>query len=166
MPECNPNRPSASNYKYSMKYDMILIMYLCMQLEIQHEIWHVFNQNCMLSFLIRRHADAAIANWNIAWLLWRLAHWIRYQVTWNIVELWIGVIGLFCCVYACLIRRGLYFYQVYRVLRKHQCFMYQYTWYIDGSVQDCSNSVANALELLQSCAKPSICRGHNRGGGK
>ena len=30
--------------------------------------------------------------------------------------------------------------------------------HIDGSVQDCSNSIANALELLQSCGKPSICR--------
>ena len=29
--------------------------------------------------------------------------------------------------------------------------------YADGLVQDCSNSIANALELLQSCAKPSIC---------
>ena len=28
---------------------------------------------------------------------------------------------------------------------------------IDGLVQDCSNSNANALELLQSCTKPSIC---------
>ena len=27
--------------------------------------------------------------------------------------------------------------------------------YIDGLVQDCSNSIANALELLQSCTKPS-----------
>ena len=29
--------------------------------------------------------------------------------------------------------------------------------YIDGLVQDCRNSIANALELLQSCTKPSIC---------
>ena len=29
--------------------------------------------------------------------------------------------------------------------------------YIDGLEQDCSNSIANALELLQSCTKPSIC---------
>ena len=29
-------------------------------------------------------------------------------------------------------------------------------WYFDGLVQDCSNSIANALELLQSCTKPSI----------
>ena len=28
---------------------------------------------------------------------------------------------------------------------------------IDVLVQDCSNSIANALELLQSCTKPSIC---------
>ena len=28
--------------------------------------------------------------------------------------------------------------------------------YIGGLVQDCSNSIANALELLQSCSKPSI----------
>ena len=27
---------------------------------------------------------------------------------------------------------------------------------IDGFVQDCSNSIANARELLQSCTKPSI----------
>ena len=27
---------------------------------------------------------------------------------------------------------------------------------INGLVQDCSNSIANALELLQSCTKPSI----------
>ena len=25
----------------------------------------------------------------------------------------------------------------------------------DGLMQDCSNSIANALELLQSCTKPS-----------
>ena len=30
------------------------------------------------------------------------------------------------------------------------------TKHIDGLVQDCSNSIANALELLQSCTKPSI----------
>ena len=28
--------------------------------------------------------------------------------------------------------------------------------YINVFAQDCSNSIANALELLQSCAKPSI----------
>ena len=27
---------------------------------------------------------------------------------------------------------------------------------IDGLEQDCSNSIPNALELLQSCTKPSI----------
>ena len=31
-----------------------------------------------------------------------------------------------------------------------------YWYHIDGLVQDCSNSIANALELLQSCTKPSI----------
>ena len=42
------------------------------------------------------------------------------------------------------------------------------TWpvseYMDGLVQDFSNSIANALELLQSCTKPSICiheQGHH-----
>ena len=28
---------------------------------------------------------------------------------------------------------------------------------IDGLAQDCSNSSAKALELLQSCTKPSLC---------
>ena len=32
-------------------------------------------------------------------------------------------------------------------------FFHKYT---DGLVQDCSNSIANALELLQSCTKLSI----------
>ena len=32
--------------------------------------------------------------------------------------------------------------------------------YIDGLVQDCSNSIANALELLQSCTKPSTYSVH------
>ena len=27
---------------------------------------------------------------------------------------------------------------------------------IDGLMQDCSNSIANALELMQSCTKPLI----------
>ena len=31
-----------------------------------------------------------------------------------------------------------------------------YPIHIDVLVQDCSNSIANALELLQSCTKPSI----------
>ena len=30
--------------------------------------------------------------------------------------------------------------------------------YIDGLVLDCSNSIVNSLELLQSFTKPSICR--------
>ena len=31
------------------------------------------------------------------------------------------------------------------------------TVYVVGLVQDCSNSIANALELLQSCTEPSMC---------
>ena len=38
---------------------------------------------------------------------------------------------------------------------------FNYDWKIvheiDGSAQDCSNSITNTLELLQSCAKPSKC---------
>ena len=30
-------------------------------------------------------------------------------------------------------------------------------WHIDGVVQDCSICCANAVEILQSCTKPSIC---------
>ena len=33
---------------------------------------------------------------------------------------------------------------------------YNTTWHISGLGQDYSNSIANALELLQSCTKPSI----------
>ena len=37
---------------------------------------------------------------------------------------------------------------------------FRMSWYIDGLVRDCSNSIANALELLQSCTKPQIYPGH------
>ena len=33
--------------------------------------------------------------------------------------------------------------------------------HIDGLVQDCSNSIANPLELLQSCTKPLIYKHHS-----
>ena len=36
---------------------------------------------------------------------------------------------------------------------RHPCF---YSYHIDGLVQNCSNSSALAMELLQSCTKPSI----------
>ena len=35
-----------------------------------------------------------------------------------------------------------------------------YELHIDGLEQDCSNSIANVLELLQSSTKPVIARGH------
>ena len=34
----------------------------------------------------------------------------------------------------------------------------RYIHYIDGLVQDCSISIANAMEILQSSTKPSICQ--------
>ena len=37
-----------------------------------------------------------------------------------------------------------------------QNFLCSYIYYIDGLVQDSSNSIANALELLQFCTKPSL----------
>ena len=37
-----------------------------------------------------------------------------------------------------------------------QCQSSNSEGYIEGLVQDCSNSISNALELLSSCTKPSI----------
>ena len=39
------------------------------------------------------------------------------------------------------------FYAIYGAVRD----------YFDGLGQDCSISIANTLEILQSCTKPSIC---------
>ena len=36
-------------------------------------------------------------------------------------------------------------------------YTYSHIQYIDGLAQNCRNSIANALELPKSCAKPSIC---------
>ena len=43
--------------------------------------------------------------------------------------------------------------------KNHVLWLNKYLYhdvYIDGLAQDCSNSIANALELLQSCTKLSI----------
>ena len=34
--------------------------------------------------------------------------------------------------------------------------LHNFQVYVEGLVQDCSNSIANALELLQSCTEPSM----------
>ena len=42
----------------------------------------------------------------------------------------------------------------------HVCIIISYSTNdqkLDGLVKDCSISIANALEILQSCTKPSIC---------
>ena len=51
--------------------------------------------------------------------------------------------------------------QGYKAYRHVYGFLVKETWWpclqnIDGLVQDCSNSDALAMELLQSCTKPSI----------
>ena len=47
---------------------------------------------------------------------------------------------------------------VYDITSRRNVTMSPCPTYIDGLVQDCNNSIANALELLQSCTKPSICQ--------
>ena len=50
----------------------------------------------------------------------------------------------------------MYFYLIQVILTKaHTSEGFLKFKYINGLVQDCSNSIANALELLQSCTKPS-----------
>ena len=41
--------------------------------------------------------------------------------------------------------------------RKRESISSDSSDYIDDLVQDCSNSIATALDILQSCTKPSIC---------
>ena len=49
-------------------------------------------------------------------------------------------------------------YASYLEFKDNAVFNNTYDAYIDGLhvAQDCSNSIANALELLQSCTKPSM----------
>ena len=43
-------------------------------------------------------------------------------------------------------------------ISQHRCLAFSYCKHnIDRLVQHCGNSIANALELQQSCTKPSIC---------
>ena len=52
----------------------------------------------------------------------------------------------------------LYHDGIFFLLKRHYVELRhsQTTWYINGRVQDCSIPIANALELLQACTKPSI----------
>ena len=44
------------------------------------------------------------------------------------------------------------YFTVYAKTRKKRLDVYKHKDDITGFVQDCSNSIANAMELLQSCA--------------
>ena len=44
----------------------------------------------------------------------------------------------------------------YRIMPEKKCDAISAIWYIDGLLQDCSNSSALAMELLQSCTEPPI----------
>ena len=50
--------------------------------------------------------------------------------------------------------------QILTSTKEDQTKALQQLKYIDGLVEDCSNSIANALELLQSSTKPSVCLLH------
>ena len=39
----------------------------------------------------------------------------------------------------------------------HLCAINSVWYHVDGSAQHCSNSIVLAMELLQSCTKPSMC---------
>ena len=46
----------------------------------------------------------------------------------------------------------------YHKIVKKVISSHRHLWnHIDDLVQDCSNSIANALKLLESCTKPLIC---------
>ena len=45
----------------------------------------------------------------------------------------------------------------WKLVHHHRLIVDRHMIYIDDLVQDCSNSIANTLELLQCCAKPLIC---------
>ena len=56
-----------------------------------------------------------------------------------------------------MIRLEVLYVSNFRVISVWQASLENKKTYIDGLVQNCSNSSALAMELLQSCAKPSIC---------
>ena len=64
---------------------------------------------------------------------WGLVAFIKGSFTWYLSLIW-----------------------VWKLLIKKKNNSFKTKIYIDGSVQDSSNSIANTLELLQSCINPSI----------
>ena len=70
------------------------------------------------------------------------SHGIDLLFQWSLFSL------IVYCGWSC---QGAILWQMYIVDPTRSLF---YKKYIDGLVQDCSNSIANALELLQSCTKP------------
>ena len=52
-------------------------------------------------------------------------------------------------------------WNIYHFRKMLGCLM-RYCNYFDGLAQDCSISIINALEILQSCTKPAICTSNTR----
>ena len=94
-------------------------------------------------------------------LLTNIYHWVNKYIALarSIYYYTNQYIILVLCV-KCPKKRASYVEGVFMSWHHHvSCWLhYHYLQHwINGLVQDCSNSIANAMELLQSCTKPSGC---------
>ena len=86
--------------------------------------------------------------------------WPRFMVPYGVIRpQWVKMKTVACWDF--FLKNGHYIYKKNFKLHSLATLSYIIAWVyfvgdIDESVQDCSNSIANALELLQSCTKPSI----------
>ena len=94
----------------------------------------------------------------------------NYDVTMTIIVIWPCVARGEICLLMPEFKCHLQFHssQEVDVFLSHSAVLHYINWsnvdcylwcHIDGIVQDCSNSIANALELMQSCTKPLIYGG-------
>ena len=71
-----------------------------------------------------------------------------------------NVMYMFLCVcssWTCFGARGLLDRQLNMfITREHNIAQLKTWWHIDGLAKDLGNSISNALDLLQCCAKPSL----------
>ena len=89
----------------------------------------------------------------IHWFVLR-THMVCSHISFNYSEIWklIWVISFFSFTVFRWCYRFCHLTLVFSTLRCDELRQY-----IDGLVEDCSSSIANAMELLQSCTKPSKC---------
>ena len=144
-PSCAPSTFIATYERFTSKYANILASYVAKRLAVpvisSSTRWHIRRFSLLVEWTLT-HFNPSEGMWK-----YRRIYSTQHRLCIRI-ELW-GIFNFLVSWKSWPLRDFLHLLLGFLQYHVNQ---------MDGSVQDCSNSIANALELLQSCTKPlGIC---------